>query len=299
MQARVAENRVNRDLGTHAKSPSLLAGLVFDEAGDRLTPTHATKKGTRYRYYVSHRLISNERGDEIQNGVRIAAGVLGEIVSSCVIAFLGDPKQIHDLVAANSIGAHDRVRLLTASRALAADWPSSPMAKRRAMLRILVSEITVARCSVDLAVRVDGVVAILRDSEPTLDPVSNGDADTITVSTPARLKRMGQETKLVIEGPGGPPAIPNPTLVKLIAKGQRYRDLLMQGDAGSIQELADGEGVSRPYFSSVVRLGFLAPDIIKAILRGEQPATLSAKWLLKNTALPLDWSDQRVALGFD
>ena len=39
--------------GLRAKHPSLLAGLLFDEKGERLTPTHAVKKGTRYRYYVS------------------------------------------------------------------------------------------------------------------------------------------------------------------------------------------------------------------------------------------------------
>ena len=42
-----------------ARSRSLLCGKLFDETGDRLTPTHAkTKKGTRLRYYISHRLVA-------------------------------------------------------------------------------------------------------------------------------------------------------------------------------------------------------------------------------------------------
>ena len=299
VQAQVEKNRANREVGEKAAAPSLLAGLIFDESGDRLTPTHANKKGRRYRYYISHRLISKERGDETQGGVRIAASVLEEIVTSRVIAFLGDSKQIHDVMSARSIGADGRVRFIAAGRALAERWPSLPMAKRREMLRILVSKIAVGRHSVDLSMRADGVVAILVDGAPTLNREPGDDADTIALSIPTRLKRMGRETKLVIDGPGGPSAIPNPTLIKLIAKGQRYRDLLMQGSATSIQELADAEGVSRPYFSSVVRLGFLGPDIINAMVRGEQPTSLTAKWLLKNTALPLDWSDQRAVLGYD
>ncbi|MGO9848553.1 MAG: recombinase family protein, partial [Methylocella sp.] len=53
VQATLAKNRIERAIGVHAKHPSLLAGLVFDENGARLTPTYAVKKGTRYRYYVS------------------------------------------------------------------------------------------------------------------------------------------------------------------------------------------------------------------------------------------------------
>jgi site-specific DNA recombinase len=57
VQAILAENRVDRATGADAKQPSLLAGLIFDESGERLTPSHAVKKGTRYRYYVSRSLI--------------------------------------------------------------------------------------------------------------------------------------------------------------------------------------------------------------------------------------------------
>jgi site-specific DNA recombinase len=60
VQAILAENRVNRATRSDAKHPSLLVGLVFDENGERLTPSHAVKKapdiGNMYR-----RLSSPER----------------------------------------------------------------------------------------------------------------------------------------------------------------------------------------------------------------------------------------------
>jgi hypothetical protein len=37
--------------------------LLFDDAGHRMVPTHATKAGVRYRYYVSRRLIEDNSGD--------------------------------------------------------------------------------------------------------------------------------------------------------------------------------------------------------------------------------------------
>ena len=41
----------------NAAHPSLLAGKLFDETGDRLTPSHANKNGKRFRYYISRRLV--------------------------------------------------------------------------------------------------------------------------------------------------------------------------------------------------------------------------------------------------
>ena len=58
------------------------------------------------------------------------------------------------------------------------------------------------------------------------------------------------------------------------------------------------EGVSRSYFTRVVRLSYLAPDITQAILEGRQPHDLTAEKLLAHSRLPLGWHDQRTALGF-
>lgn len=53
VQAKLAESGNARQLRLKA-SPSLLAGRIFDDRGNRMTPTHTNKQGARYRYYVSH-----------------------------------------------------------------------------------------------------------------------------------------------------------------------------------------------------------------------------------------------------
>jgi hypothetical protein len=62
--------------------------------------------------------------------------------------------------------------------------------------------------------------------------------------------------------------------------------------------LAQREGVSRSYFTRLVRLSYLAPDITQAILDGRQPRDLTAEKLLEHSRLPLAWHDQRATLGF-
>lgn len=60
VQSKLRQNAVNRKLGVNSKSRNLLTGLLVDENGERLTPSHANKKGERYGYYASKRLIEGE-----------------------------------------------------------------------------------------------------------------------------------------------------------------------------------------------------------------------------------------------
>ena len=73
--------------------------------------------------------------------------------------------------------------------------------------------------------------------------------------------------------------------------------MLLDGETQSIQAMADREGVSRPYYSTVVRLGFLAPEITEAIFLGEQPEALTTKRLLQCAALPNSRPEQKAILG--
>src|SRR5689334_24993460 len=60
VQTQLARNATQRE-GGKTRQPSLLAGLLVDGDGNRMTPSHAIKKGTRYRYYVSGSLITKDR----------------------------------------------------------------------------------------------------------------------------------------------------------------------------------------------------------------------------------------------
>ena len=63
VQSHLEENRLERREGDSAIEPSLLTGIVFDASSESMTPTHAVKKGTRYRYYISRRLITGPAAD--------------------------------------------------------------------------------------------------------------------------------------------------------------------------------------------------------------------------------------------
>ncbi|GAC1554905.1 MAG: hypothetical protein NVS2B5_15100 [Beijerinckiaceae bacterium] len=62
VQAKLAEHAVARNLKRSA-SPHLLTGLIFDDRGNPMSPTHANKKGVRYRYYTSHAVLQHRMED--------------------------------------------------------------------------------------------------------------------------------------------------------------------------------------------------------------------------------------------
>ena len=83
VQSHLEENRIERRGGDKALEPSLLAGIVFDAGSEPMTPTRAVKKGTRYRYYISRRLITGPASDS-SRGQRIPASNLEALVISRV-----------------------------------------------------------------------------------------------------------------------------------------------------------------------------------------------------------------------
>ncbi|MCL1927017.1 MAG: hypothetical protein FWF95_07805 [Syntrophorhabdaceae bacterium] len=73
--------------------------------------------------------------------------------------------------------------------------------------------------------------------------------------------------------------------------------MLDSGEYASQEALATKLGVSRPYMIRMIRLTLLAPDIIRAIVEGQEPRGLSIE-ALATGHYPEDWPGQRAALGF-
>ena len=86
-------------------------------------------------------------------------------------------------------------------------------------------------------------------------------------------------------------------LLKTIARAHRWFDQLVSGEAKSLREIAAREGVTHRFVGKIIRLAFLAPEILEGIAEGSQPPELSTELLTKHLDLPLDWDDQKRLLG--
>jgi site-specific DNA recombinase len=139
-QQRLASNATDRATGAGAKSPSLLAGLLFDAEGHRLIPTHAVKQGRRYRYYVSKALITGGR-DSAPDGYRVPAPEIEALVSDRIRLFLADPGAIFEAIRSGAPDPAAQRRLLSRARDLASQWPDLLPARLRLLLHTLIRRI--------------------------------------------------------------------------------------------------------------------------------------------------------------
>ena len=92
---------------------------------------------------------------------------------------------------------------------------------------------------------------------------------------------------------------PDLSLLRIIARAHDVQRRLAQDTTLTVHDIAREEHVTSDYLYIVLRLRWLAPDIIAAIVNGRQPPQLNAKRLMRMTAqLPADWSEQKTLLGF-
>jgi hypothetical protein len=122
------------------------------------------------------------------------------------------------------------------------------------------------------------------------------EVDTLTIRIPIRLQRRGGRKLIMMpEGVTAPARKPSrdETLVKALVRAHRWRRRIESGQAKSITDLAEQEGVTDAYVCRLLPLTCLAPDIAEAILDGRQSKGLRLAELLGNG--PLAWEEQRTA----
>ncbi|HWX49970.1 MAG TPA: hypothetical protein VNZ61_18135 [Roseomonas sp.] len=119
---------------------------------------------------------------------------------------------------------------------------------------------------------------------------------SITVRVPLTIRRRGGRKRVVTPDGSALGTAPvrtraDPALVKALARAHRWKRLLEEGRNSSLSELAAAEKIDRSYLGKMLRLTLLAPDIVEAILHGQQPSELELAALLE--PMPLIWNEQR------
>jgi hypothetical protein len=292
VQAELAGNSGGRNGGTGTREPSLLAEMLFDRDGNRMTPTHAVKKGTRYHYYVSRPLITKHQTKR-STGLGIPAAEVEQLVTSRVRQWLLDPGNIYQATQLPDLSAQRQ--LVAGAAEIGKSWPELPGTRQRAVLTRLIERIDVGADQIDIHFRPTRLGALLDVAMPL---PSASDDETQILSVPIRLRRTGREITMRIDGTDPfATAKPDARLIKLLIRARRFNAALVGSDGVPFAALAKRE-VSPSYFTRLVRLSYLAPDITQAILDGRQPRDLTADKLLTHSRLPLAWHEQRTVLGF-
>jgi site-specific DNA recombinase len=302
VQAQLANNNDARRNGVKARHPSLLAGLIHDEQGNRFTPSHSVKDGKRYRYYVSQAAIQHlpHAG---KAPIRIPAQEVEAAILARLQSFLAKDQDMLDLLAFDSDDASTMQTLLAAAKRMAKTLETAPATEVCRFVRLVVRGVIVREASIEVKLGKEATRAALaggwlKAQDPaTVTHDSNAYEETLVLNIDGRVKRCGGEVRLILEGAREhDPARPVPAMIKAVARAHAWYEQIVEGKSFGGRAIAATTGLDERYVSVIIRCAFLAPDIVEAILDGRQPPNFT---LAKITSRPsMNWAEQRGHLGF-
>jgi site-specific DNA recombinase len=249
---------------TRNSSPALLRGLLFDESGHPMRPTHATKNGVRYRYYVSQPYL---RGITIPPPgaiVRVPAAEIESAVVSALKAHLHSapgPAGAENLADQDSIAAS--VSRIEIHKNELVVWckPSQPIANLDlASVEINATPLLIPWCKPPF-----------RRAREILLPASV----SRTAVRPIKAERRA-------------------SLLKSIARGRQWLDEIVSGAVQDVEQIAQRHNCSVRQVHMTISMAFIAPSLVQAAVEGRLPRGIGVASLRD---APAEWSLQFARLG--
>jgi site-specific DNA recombinase len=247
------------------KSDHLLTGLLFDGAGHRMVPTHATKAGVRYRYYVSTPFLHGEAKTTSAGSV---SRVPATDIEETIVKSLKDHLAIQQGKSTTSAARIDD----------------------RGALAQLVAGITVHKDRLIVRLKSDGADEAAGSPDnhsltcPWQKPPSKRSREILLPHNASRGKVRPEQFER------------RARLVSAIARGRRWLDDVVSGRVTTVAELCAREKCSIRQVNMTISLAFLAPNLVKAAVEGRLPRGIGIERLRDP---PTEWSRQFEALGLN
>jgi site-specific DNA recombinase len=246
-------------------SDHLLTGLLFDDAGHRMVPTHATKSGVRYRYYVSTPCLHGEAKTASAGSVsRVPAADIEDVVVTSLKEHLA-ARQNKSTTSAVRLGDRDDLAQLVAGVVVHKD---------QLIVRFKSDHADEASDSPDdRSLSIPWQKPPSKRSRQILLPNNSSRSDV----RPEQFERRAR-------------------LVSAIARGRRWLDDVVSGRVTTVAQLCTREKCSVRQVNMILSLAFLAPNLVKAAVEGRLPRGIGIERLRDP---PTEWSRQFEALGLN
>jgi site-specific DNA recombinase len=246
-------------------SPAILSGRLFDDDGNRMSPSHTNKGGARYRYYVSQAVLQRKP---------LAAGAIGRVPAAEIEVLISAALRRH--LQANGTDAFGGDQELVERH---------------------VERITLTRKHIQLQLYQIGDAAGETDADDNASrPVCEQLHGTVNVTIPW-TSTLQAAVKGIIHVPAhNTPMKPGrrDALLIAIAKARQWMDDLAHGRLAGFAVIARREGRAERHIRLLAPLAFVSPRIVSALL-DNVPADLTLTRLAR--ALPWSWAEQERRLG--
>lgn len=253
---------------------AMLRGLLTDPEGRPMVPTYATKGTRRYAYYETRKDLA--RPDEVA-ATRIAQGKFERLLIVELTSLLEDEHALRRISGEEESSVLRE--LFAKSKLSSAGFAFEP--QRQIIIPQLIAAMQVCHERIDVQLNAEALGC--RKSRHW------------DWSIPLPARKPFREAKLRIDRDANAKPVDS-GIIALLGDALQARDLIIASPELSINQIAKREGRCRKQLTKLVRLSWLSPNIVEAIVDGRTPSPLTRKRLL-DADLPLSWPDQEEMLG--
>lgn len=283
VQKILSTNRIKNSVSLGRKNPSLLAGKLFDDKKNYMSPIHSNTRNRKYRYYVSQAIIQHRR-NEAGTVTKIPASEIEKVVTQEIRNFVSDLNNIQPVLKESNI--HKQKALLN-NIANKVD---------NQFIRTILNKVVIYKEKVEITICKNQLLKVLEAVayDTSFPEEIKGETKTpIILTKNIKITATANNGSVLIltDSYTQQPEI-NPILVKAMAKSYLWNKQLLSGEVKSGAEIQKRENLKAyGYIANILDLRFLAPNIVESILNGTQPRNLTIKDLFKIKTL--DWNKQR------
>lgn len=274
VQKLLYENKVDKTCGTKCSANSLLAGLIFDDKNNLMTPSHSNSHKRRYRYYVSTAL-KNYNDSEVGTISKIPAGEVEKFVVETTKEFLQDKEQTQRLVKDFKVSKQNKL-IYTAQNIKDYSEPK--------LIRAIIHKIIISKNSIEITINANSLINVLNaltSNQKIIVPDRNEKFNPITITKKIKITQPSRNDNiLILNAKEYNTPEPNPYLVNAIVKSYYYHKQIRNGK--TIDDLQTEEGLKdSKYIRNILNLKYISPELTEQILTGTQSKDLSLNKLIE------------------
>ena len=270
-------NRHDYETKRNVEAKSLLAGRLFDDCGNRMSPSHTKKGNKRYRYYVSQALIQH-RDSEAGSVARIAAEEIEGAVLTTLNKLVNDTQTLLQIIGYDNPNLALIKSISTQGKNLLIE--SAENANKILLVRCIESA-TIEKRSLSLNLH-----PVRLAEQFGLDPIRH---DEYNVQEPIHWQLNSTGQTLVLKNHSRPINNSSSSLAlkSSVIKAMEWNEELMNGSIKSLREIEEKENLNGSYVRRTLRLAYLSPSTLKAILSESTHPEMNLQKL--RTTISLDW----------
>ena len=264
-QAVMNSNRINRQC--YNPSKSLLAGKLYDDKGNIMSPSWSTgSQGKKYRYYVSQAVIKKEPS-KIGQISKISLPKLEEFIDNWFNQFLKDKTAIYPYIKDFEINKQkDIINKL------------SSYTTTRSIEQVIIKRIDLSPTHIKITLHEEQVIELLNALYENREMRLLQSSKECSYTENYHIGVIDNGAKVLVGEVIKPTPHKETNLIKILAQAYKWHQDILTGR--TFKEVSEREKVSEQYVRRILELSFLSPKIIRAILTGKQPADCTLKHLL-------------------